>query len=75
MRAARQRGVRVTLDGQGGDEILAGYHSNFDYFWGGMFQRGALLNMKAEWNAYHHRFGSGYPAMAARTLAPFFRPQ
>ena len=75
MRAVQQRGVRVTLDGQGADEILAGYHGYFDYFWGSLLQQGAFSTLGAEWKAYQHRFGNSYPNMFARTVRPFVPPQ
>lgn len=31
-KAANQRGIKVMLDGQGGDELLAGYHDYFAYY-------------------------------------------
>lgn len=71
MRTAQQRGVRVTLDGQGADEMLAGYHGYFDYFWGGLLQRRALSELGAEWQAYRRRFGGSYPSLLARSLRPF----
>jgi asparagine synthase (glutamine-hydrolysing) len=32
-RAAKQNGVTVLLDGQGADEILAGYHKYYKWYW------------------------------------------
>lgn len=31
-KAAHENGIKVMLDGQGGDEVLAGYHSYFPYY-------------------------------------------
>jgi len=48
MRLARQRGVTVLLDGQGGDEILAGYYSYVPpYITQIKQQRGLLAAIKA----------------------------
>ena len=30
---AKQHGVTVLLDGQGADEILAGYHKYYHWYW------------------------------------------
>lgn len=43
MRLARDHGVTVLLDGQGGDEVLAGYHSFFSDYLLGLLQRGRFL--------------------------------
>jgi asparagine synthase (glutamine-hydrolysing) len=41
-RAARQQGVRVLLDGQGADEILAGYHKYYKWYWQELYRKGGL---------------------------------
>lgn len=52
MKLAAERGVRVLLDGQGGDEILAGYHTYFDSYWGTLFSQGRFGTLFQEWSAY-----------------------
>jgi len=37
---AKQRGIKVMLDGQGADEQLAGYHGSFNYYLGDLVRRG-----------------------------------
>lgn len=41
--AARQRGTTVLLDGQGADEILAGYSKYYKWYWQELFQKRKLL--------------------------------
>ena len=55
MAAARAKGVKVMLSGQGADEILGGYSSYFDAYWTGLALRGdaALEREVREWTAVH----------------------
>ncbi len=40
--AARQNGVTVLLDGQGADEILAGYHKYYKWYWQELYRQKQL---------------------------------
>lgn len=40
--AAKQRGIKVLLDGQGADETLAGYHKYYKWYWQELFRRRKL---------------------------------
>ena len=40
MRLSRQQNVTVLLDGQGGDELLAGYEHYYPFFYGQLFKHG-----------------------------------
>lgn len=71
MKLAAQRGVTVLLDGQGGDEILAGYHPYFDYFWGDMLRRGQWQQLWHELLAYRQLQGGAVPYLMARSLRSF----
>ncbi|HNN12366.1 MAG TPA: asparagine synthase (glutamine-hydrolyzing) [Anaerolineales bacterium] len=52
MKLAGQHGMRVLLDGQGSDEMLAGYVPFFDAYWGLLTLRGDLAGVGREWSAY-----------------------
>jgi asparagine synthase (glutamine-hydrolysing) len=39
---ARQQGITVLLDGQGADEILAGYHKYYPWYWQELYRQGKL---------------------------------
>lgn len=55
-RTARAAGVKVMLDGQGADELLAGYHGCFSYYYRELILRGraaTLLRALNERKAWH----------------------
>jgi asparagine synthase (glutamine-hydrolysing) len=52
MKLAGEHGIRVLLDGQGSDEMLAGYVPFFDTFWGTLALRGEFSRLFSEWSAY-----------------------
>jgi asparagine synthase (glutamine-hydrolysing) len=54
---AQEAGVTVTLDGQGCDEMLAGYHSYFPTYWAELFKSLRWMALAKELYGYtrHHR--------------------
>jgi asparagine synthase (glutamine-hydrolysing) len=55
---AAERGIKVMLDGQGGDELLAGYLSYYPYYHLDLLARGAWKTFWNEWRhylAYQHQ--------------------
>lgn len=50
MRLAKEHGVKVLLDGQGGDELFAGYASCYPAFFLGLIGEGALGEVIGVWN-------------------------
>ncbi|MGH7455197.1 MAG: asparagine synthetase B family protein, partial [bacterium] len=73
MEKAADRGVKVLLDGQGGDELLAGYPEYFTYFWVSLLRQGRLVELWQEALAYHRRHHVALRRVGlriARNLAP-----
>ena len=71
MQLARQN-VVVTLDGQGADEQLAGYHYFFGFYFKELLRRVALLKMLVEIKGYLVEHRSLY---GLKTLAYFLLPE
>lgn len=71
MELAASRGVKVLLDGQGGDELLAGYQPCFDFYWGSLLRQGRWGELRQELVAYRRLFASSLPGLAARTARTF----
>lgn len=57
MREARRQGVAVLLDGQGGDETLAGYLPFFSGLWATLLRRGDLAGLRRELQGFHLHHG------------------
>jgi asparagine synthase (glutamine-hydrolysing) len=62
MRLARRRGVTVVLNGQGADEVNAGYHAYFPAYWADLMRQG-------RW-----RYAFGQIQAYAKTNDQAFRP-
>jgi asparagine synthase (glutamine-hydrolysing) len=60
MRLARQRGVKVLLDGQAGDELFAGYYPFVSAYLADLWSRGQWRRFAREWSG--HRRLHGVPA-------------
>jgi asparagine synthase (glutamine-hydrolysing) len=75
---AKEKGVKVLLDGQGADEILAGYPKYFKWYWQELFRKGKLVKSgelaAAKKNGVSESFGirnviaSLFPDMASVVL-------
>ena len=61
MKLAHQQGAKVLLDGQGGDEIFAGYVYYFSYRYWGLFKQLHLLKLMREWYYYVRNFKNFFP--------------
>jgi asparagine synthase (glutamine-hydrolysing) len=72
MRLAGEHGVTVLLDGQGADELLAGYRPYFLTHAADLAERRRLLALLAEWRGFRARRGTPFPltpkALIARLL-------
>ena len=44
MQAAKEQGIKVTLDGQGADELAAGYPAYYSVFLTELIQEGKLID-------------------------------
>jgi asparagine synthase (glutamine-hydrolysing) len=57
---AKEKGVKVLLDGQGADEILAGYHKYYKWYWQELFLKRRLIRSgelkAAKQNGIQERF-------------------
>ena len=62
MRLAKSKGVTVVLNGQGADEVNAGYHNYFRSYWSDLMHGGRFVKAASEVAAY--RPGTG-PASVA----------
>lgn len=63
MQLARERGLKVLLNGQGADEVLAGYPSFFVDYWSELVRSGDLKRAYAEIEAYAAGLGVSSGAM------------
>jgi asparagine synthase (glutamine-hydrolysing) len=71
MRAAKDAGLTVMLDGQGADETLAGYHGYFGPFFADLLRGGRLRELGAELRAYRSVHGAGVGTTAVALARPF----
>ena len=71
MRAAKEAGLKVMLDGQGADETLAGYHGYFGPFFADLLRSGQLRELGAELRAYRSVHGAGLATTAEALARPF----
>jgi asparagine synthase (glutamine-hydrolysing) len=71
MRQARQAGVTVMLDGQGGDEVLAGYDGYFGYLFGDLLLGRQFRALATELGAYRRLRDVGAAHAVASMMRPF----
>jgi asparagine synthase (glutamine-hydrolysing) len=71
MQRVRQRGVTVLLDGQGPDELLAGYLPAFSVLFKGEFRRARLWRFLKEFQAFRDRRCITLNQWLPRLLVPY----
>jgi asparagine synthase (glutamine-hydrolysing) len=72
MREAARDGVKVMLDGQGGDEVLAGYRAHLGFRLADLLGSGRLRELRTELARFHGVHGA---AALVTTLARPFAPE
>ncbi|MDM4764470.1 asparagine synthase (glutamine-hydrolyzing) [Pelomonas sp. SE-A7] len=71
MKAARAGGMKVMLDGQGSDEVFAGYAPFIGYRFVDLLRQGRVGEFRRQFAAYRHRSGIGVSAATALLIRPF----
>ena len=68
MRLARQRGVKVLLDGQAGDELFAGYHHFVPPYLADLWSHGQWRRFQSEWSGHRSLHGVGARRLGGSVL-------
>lgn len=68
MRTVGPTGVKVLLDGQGADEILAGYHGYYAFRLADLLAQGRVFEWLREREGYRKLHGQAYPWLPPREL-------
>lgn len=63
MKMAHENGMKVLLDGQGADEIFAGYHYYYGFYFYELFKAGKFSKILEETKNYKNKTGSMMPIM------------
>jgi asparagine synthase (glutamine-hydrolysing) len=71
MREARRAGLTVMLDGQGGDELFAGYRAAYGYRIADLLARGDVAELRRELPAFWRQHGGNRLAAAGVLARPF----
>ena len=58
MKLAKDKGMKVLLDGQGSDELLAGYHMYFGYYYYELLAKFHILSLIKELFSYRRKYRS-----------------
>lgn len=77
MKLAREKGVKVLLTGQGGDEVLGGYHKYYFYLFADLFRSGRFSAARNEIRHYEELQGDKSPVTGKvmKIIASHIAPQ
>jgi asparagine synthase (glutamine-hydrolysing) len=64
MRLAKEKNVTVLLDGQGADEMLAGYHYYYPTYFNELKANRSYAKLNSEWKAYKYNIQGEMPLFA-----------
>jgi asparagine synthase (glutamine-hydrolysing) len=70
MALARARGIKVLLDGQGSDELFAGYHTFYGSLFADLLNRGHFYTLTKEVGAFRRMHRASIADTLLRTLEP-----
>ncbi len=73
MQLAQRRGIKVVLNGQGADELLAGYRSYFYDYWLELMRSGRFAAARREMAAFANAHGQPVAGLFPRTFATMIR--
>lgn len=68
MELAKQNNIKVVLDGQGADEIFAGYHHHFTAKWNNLFSRGNFFEALKDIQASNKTIPNAFKFYVAERL-------
>lgn len=69
MRLAKENGVTVLLDGQGADELLAGYKPYFLARYGDLAQNRQMVGLWREWHGFRAKHDRAFPLSTRAVFA------
>ncbi len=75
MKLARDSGVKVVLNGQGSDEVLAGYPSYFDDYWYTLLRTAHVTRAWREMQEYAAGYGTSAARLFLHALGRLFHHQ
>jgi asparagine synthase (glutamine-hydrolysing) len=71
MREVKHAGITVVLDGQGADEIFAGYHGYFAPYYADLLTSGQFATLARELKAYRRLHGASHAKLAEMVVRRF----
>ena len=75
MKLAKELNVTVLLDGQGGDELLAGYIPAFYHLFASLLRRGHLGRFVKELNEFRTKHGMRLPQLSIGMISALISPR